>query len=159
MPTVRRAAPRPAATRAASQARWLAFARAYVEHGGQGVDAARAAGYRGAPASLRVTASRLLQRSEIQAELARLRAPAQAQLEQRFHLTRERVLGELGRLALEAETPRDRIQALKLVGTELGLFATRVQHAGTLTVEARAERVAQLLAVAQHRAAQPPGSP
>lgn len=66
--------------RGGTSARHHLFAAAYIRNEGNGLKAAREAGYRGMDASLRVTASRLLKRAGVRAILAARMADAEAKI-------------------------------------------------------------------------------
>jgi hypothetical protein len=71
------------------------FIHAYAANNGNGVEAARQAGYKGSEASLAAMASRLLRSVKVQEALELLRKP----IMEKFEITAERNLQELAKIA------------------------------------------------------------
>lgn len=112
---------------------------------GNGVEAARAAGYRGDAKVLAVTASRLLADAKVADAIARRNAVVQKVVEQ----ARTEAVAAAGRIATRAERQafwtevmadgsqrmNDRLKAAELLGKSEADFVERLQHEGKLTLE------------------------
>lgn len=115
-----------------------AFVDAYT---GNGVEAARAAGYAGDAKTLAVTASRLLADAKVADAIARRNAVVQQ--------VRSEAAAVAGRIATRAERQAfwtqvmcnekhrtaDRLKAAELLGKSEADFVERLQHEGKLTLE------------------------
>lgn len=116
--------------------------QAFVDaYSGNGVEAARAAGYTGSDAALATSASRLLKHAEVSAAIARRNVVVQA--------ARADAAVQAGRIATRAErqafwtaTMLDvteelsaRLKASELLGKSEADFMDRVKHEGQLTLE------------------------
>lgn len=115
-----------------------AFVDAYA---GNGVEAARAAGYTGDDATLATSASRLLKHAEVSAAIARRNAVVQ-QVRTEAAVVAGRVASRAERQAFWTEVmlnPRertaDRLKAAELLGRSEADFVERLQHEGKLTLE------------------------
>lgn len=115
-----------------------AFVDAYA---GNGVEAARAAGYTGDDATLATSASRLLKHAEVSAAIARRNAVVE-QVRTEAAVVAGRVASRAERQAFWTEVmlnPRertaDRLKAAELLGRSEADFVERLQHEGKLTLE------------------------
>ena len=114
--------------RRATEERERRFAIAYLKTEGNGVEAARLAGYRGTKASLAVTASRLLKRAKVRALL-----DAHAKkLERRLGMDVEEIIDRIGMQAqsnlgafLRVVTPKQSTAVVKLIGKMEGVEEAR----------------------------------
>lgn len=118
-----------------------------VARGETGVDAARAAGYRGSPTVLAVRAHKLLGRPRVQDELARIRAAAttvtvlelQARLEMLSSIGRGDPVTHVLKDGSSVEAPasaRDRIAAIAEIGKLKGDYTKKVEVVGAFTLVA-----------------------
>lgn len=115
-----------------------AFVDAYT---GNGVEAARAAGYRGDEATLATSASRLLRHAEVAAAIERRNAVVE-RTRQETQATAGRILSRAERQAFWSATVldvgaelKDRLKASELLGKSEADFVERLQHEGKLTLE------------------------
>lgn len=99
-------------------AREAAFVDAYLQCG-NAAEAARRAGY--SVGSAKQAGHRVLRRAKVTAEVT-LRGDLKATSSD---LTQEWIEGELKRLAQEGERDSDKIQALRLLGKQRGMFVER----------------------------------
>jgi len=114
--------------RNAADARKRAFAE-HVAAGKNGTEAARLAGFKGTPASLKVTASRLLTNANVQA----LVQEAVTKASTKRVLTaaeRRELLSDWATQASEPADLRDRIAALKELNAMDGLHVKKLEHSG-----------------------------
>lgn len=124
--------------------RELRFIEAYLANGGNGVAAARQAGYRGDANSLKVTASRALSRANVRAALERRHAEVMANDPE---FSPHRVLRRLDQLSHGAEAQGQfsaAVSAETKIGEAAGMF-DNVQGYGQAELAAR---ILSLLAAA-----------
>lgn len=129
---VRRQKPRrktPATDATALKERHRRFVDAYFANGGNGVEAARAAGFSGSPAVLATRASELLRRADVKAAMKE-RVEADPSIADRDELLRfftrvARGVDEKGR-PLKTGL-KDRLEAAKQAGRAIGIFVIRHQ--------------------------------
>jgi phage terminase small subunit len=92
-----------------------------------------------------VTASQIMKRPEVKAEIERLQQERMARVER----TQDDVLRELWKIAQQDDvTEATKVRALELYGKHLGMFVEKHEHdvkVTSLTPEQRAARVAELL--------------
>lgn len=115
-----------------------AFVDAYT---GNGVEAARSAGYTGDAKTLAVTASRLLADAKVADAIARRNAVVQqvrneaAAVAGRIATRAERQAFWTAVMASDKERTADRLKAAELLGRSEADFVERLQHEGKLTLE------------------------
>lgn len=122
------------------------FVAEYLANGGHAANAAKAAGY--SERSSIGQAARLIREPAVVAAINAGRAKVLGKLE----VKAETVLGELAKVAFDADVSPVKVRALELLGKHLQLFVERVDlKVDALSPEERAARAAALLATARER--------
>lgn len=104
-------------------AKYRKFALAYAASA-TGVEAARAAGFKGTPASLAVTACRLLRNPDVRAVIDEI----DSDTIERFTLTRDERLEALSAIAVDVEErTRDRLKALDQLCRAFGDYTEKLE--------------------------------
>lgn len=126
-----------------------AFVLEWLANGGNGTEAARAAGHKGNDATLAVTASKLLRHPKVSTAIAAMREPEDNRKIAGAHElhelwtryargeeTEERLNGERGVVEV-AVSAKDRLKASEMLGRSHGMFLDRVQHEGDVLAALR----------------------
>ena len=108
-----RTEPRKRPKRQGAATRLRLFEAAYAANGGNGVAAARAAGYKGTPGSLAVTASRLLRRAHVSKEIAKKVDAVEE------GMAVAEIVARLTRIGRMMDTQIDAFQFIRFLGPEV----------------------------------------